>query len=198
MSTGSYHRENLRATLLELAETTVRALGVESLSLRQLARDAGVSHAAPARHFRDRQALLDALAVNGFERLNARMSHAAASEGSFESRFRALTTAYVTFAVENAALLGLMYSAKHAEGASSELIAAGQRSMDLAVSLVEAAQAAGQVTPGDSARIALVVFASVHGVASLATDELLDGMSVEEATDATIELLLRAITAGPR
>ena len=198
MATGNYHHENLRATLLELAEATVRASGVESLSLRQLARDAGVSHAAPARHFRDRQALLDALAFDGFERLNAGMSDAAVSGGSFESRFRALATAYVTFAVENAALLGLMYSAKHAEGASSALIAAGQRSMDLAVSLVEAAQVAGQVTPGDSGRIALVVFASVHGVATLATDELLDGMSVEDATGATVELLLRAIAVSPR
>jgi hypothetical protein len=126
------------------------------------------------------------------------MSAAAASDGSFEARFRALATAYVDFAVENAALLGLMYSVKHAEGASDALIAAGQRSMDLAVSLVAAAQEAGQVTPGDSGRIALVVFASVHGVASLATDELLDGMSVEDATEATVELLLRAITASPR
>ncbi|WP_115788568.1 TetR/AcrR family transcriptional regulator [Arthrobacter silvisoli] len=198
MPASKYHRENLRATLLELAEATVRSSGVESLSLRQLARDAGVSHAAPARHFRDRQALLDALAFDGFERLNAMMSDAAGSEGSFETRFRALATAYVDFAVENAALLGLMYIAKHAEGASDALIAAGRRSMDLAVSLVAAAQAAGQVIPGDSGRIALVVFASVHGVASLATDELLDGMSVEDATAATVELLLRAITVTPR
>lgn len=198
MPASNYHRENLRATLLELAEATVRSSGVESLSLRQLARDAGVSHAAPSRHFRDRQALLDALAFDGFERLNAMMADAAGSDGSFEARFRALATAYVDFAVENAALLGLMYTAKHAEGASDALIAAGQRSMDLAVSLVAAAQAAGQVTPGDSGRIALVVFASVHGVASLATDELLDGMSVEDATEATVELLLRAITVTPR
>lgn len=190
----SYHRENLRETLLELAETTVRTTGVESLSLRQLARDAGVSHAAPARHFRDRQALLDALAFAGFERLNHELADIPAVATSFEARFHALAAAYVQFAVDNAALLGLMYAVKHAEGASESLLAAGRSSMERVVAIIAEAQAAGEVVDGDPARFALVVFAGVHGVASLATGGLLDGVTVEEATAATAELLLRALT----
>jgi len=192
----TYHRENLRETLLELAERTVQRWGVDALSLRQLARDANVSHAAPARHFRDKRALLDALALDGFERLNRAMADAAATPGSFDARFRAIATAYVSFAVDNAALLGLMYTVKHEADASDALVEAGRGSMRAAVDLIAAAQAAGAIAPGDDPeRLALVAFASVHGVAALATGDLLDGVSVEDATDATVDLLLRAISA---
>ena len=67
-----YHHGNLRSALLAAAERTVRERGVQDLSLRELAREIGVSHGAPRRHFPDRQALLDALAESGFERLGAR------------------------------------------------------------------------------------------------------------------------------
>jgi AcrR family transcriptional regulator len=192
-ATATYHRENLRETLLELAERTVQRSGVESLSLRKLARDAKVSHAAPARHFRDKRALLDALALDGFERLNRAMADAAATRGSFDARFRAIATAYVSFAVDNAALLGLMYTVKHEADASDALVEAGRGSMRAAVELIAEAQAAGAVQPGDPERLALVAFASVHGVAALATGDLLDGVSVEEVTEATVEMLLSAI-----
>ena len=71
-----YHHGNLRAALLEPAERALRERGVGGLSLRELAREVGVSHAAPRRHFADKQALLDALAEDGFERLGARAARA--------------------------------------------------------------------------------------------------------------------------
>src|ERR1035437_9150796 len=64
-----YHHGSLRTALLAHAERTVRERGVQDLSLRELAREIGVSHGAPRRHFPDRQALLDALAEAGFARL---------------------------------------------------------------------------------------------------------------------------------
>lgn len=194
--TPAYHREHLRETLLELAERTVQRSGVEALSLRQLARDAGVSHAAPARHFRDKRALLDALALDGFERLNRAMTDAAATSGSFDVRFLAIASAYVSFAVDNAALLGLMYTVKHEADASDALVETGRGSMRATIALITEAQAAGEVQPGDPERFAFVIFASVHGVAALATGDLLDGMPVEGATRATVDVLLRAIGTG--
>jgi AcrR family transcriptional regulator len=68
-----YHHGNLRAALLDAAECSVEEQGAEQLSLRELARAVGVSHAAPRSHFPDRQALLDALAERGFDRLAAAM-----------------------------------------------------------------------------------------------------------------------------
>ncbi len=76
MSERPYHHGNLRAALLEQAERTVRERGVQDLSLRELAREVGVSHGAPRRHFPDRQALLDALAEAGFARLGTELRSA--------------------------------------------------------------------------------------------------------------------------
>src|SRR4029079_6082122 len=93
-----YHHGNLRAALLEQAELTVRERGVEDLSLRELAREIGVSHGAPRRHFSDRQALLDALAQSGFERLGAELRAAIDAAGEdFRARLQAAATAYVHF-----------------------------------------------------------------------------------------------------
>src|SRR5450631_3377520 len=82
-----YHHGNLRTALLEQAERTVLERGVEALSLRELARETGVSHGAPRRHFADRQALLDALAEAGFQRLGAELRGAAeGAGGEFRAR----------------------------------------------------------------------------------------------------------------
>jgi len=193
MTSSDYHRQNLRGTLLELAEQTVRTVGVEALSLRQLARDAGVSHAAPARHFRDRRALLDALALAGFERLGASIDAAAAGEGPFAVRFRDAAHAYVGFAVENAELLGLMFTIKHEEGASAELVETARRGIESIVALLARGQGEGEVAPGDPERLAQVVFATVHGVALLVTGGLLDGTTASDLTDSAVDVLLRAL-----
>src|SRR6202011_2035756 len=106
MSERPYHHGNLRAALLAQAERTVRELGVQDLSLRELARQLGVSHGAPRRHFSDRQALLDALAEAGFARLGAELRSAADDAGAdFEPRLMAIAAAYVRFATHDASLL---------------------------------------------------------------------------------------------
>src|SRR5436853_3817132 len=116
MSTRAYHHGNLRTALLEQAERSVREHGVERLSLRELAREVGVSHGAPRRHFPDRQALLDALAEAGFDRLGAELNAAIDCAGEdFEARLRATAAAYVRFATRDAALLELMFAGKHRE-----------------------------------------------------------------------------------
>ncbi|GAA2225241.1 WHG domain-containing protein [Herbiconiux moechotypicola] len=192
----SYHHGNLRAALLERAGATLASDGVDGLSLRQLARDLGVSHAAPGRHFRDRQALLDALALDGFEAMNSALATAAAGGGDARARLTALAEAYVGFAVENSALLALMYSVKHAPGASEALRAVGSGGLEIVAATLAAAQRAGEIAPGDPERLALVSFAAVHGVATLATNDLLDGVPVHEATRATVDLVWAGLVAG--
>ena len=76
-----YHHGNLRPALLAAAERALARGG--ELSLRELAREIGVSHAAPRRHFADKQALLDALALDGFERLGREMAAAVEPGGAF-------------------------------------------------------------------------------------------------------------------
>src|SRR5437588_12480464 len=116
MRARAYHHGNLRTALLEQAERSVREHGVERLSLRELARQTGVSPGAPRRHFSDRQALLDALAEAGFARLGAELRSAADDAGAdFEPRLMATAAAYVRFATLDAALLELMFAGKSQE-----------------------------------------------------------------------------------
>lgn len=107
-----FHHGNLRAVLLDEGIAVLRESGVDGLSLRDLARRAGVSHGAPRSHFVDRQALLDALAEVGFRRLTADVRRALEGDGEPAARFARVAHAYVDFAIEDAALMDLMFQAK--------------------------------------------------------------------------------------
>jgi AcrR family transcriptional regulator len=185
MSERPYHHGNLRSSLLEQAERTVRERGVEQLSLRELARQVGVSHGAPRRHFPDRQALLDALAQTGFERLGAELRAAVARAGDdFQQRMQATAKAYVRFATRDAALLELMFAGKHRDQ-SGALYEAAERAFAVMLELIEQGQAEGVLEPGERERVGLVMFATIQGIAALqnagivAPDEL-EGL-VEDA-----------------
>ncbi|MFD4924690.1 TetR/AcrR family transcriptional regulator [Streptomyces goshikiensis] len=201
---GSYHHGNLRAALLERAEAVLTASGAEGLSLRGLARDLGVSHAAPSRHFRDRQALLDALAVSGFTTLNARLRSAAAggtdgaagAAGPVGARLAGLGRAYVDFAVGHAALLDLMFTVKHADDSSAELRELGHESLLIVARLMEEGQRTGAVRPGEPVQLAQVAFSTVHGLATLAVAALLDDTPLSEAMELALEVLLAGLRPG--
>jgi AcrR family transcriptional regulator len=168
MAHRPYHHGNLRAALLEEAERTVREHGVDGLSLRELARQAGVSHAAPRRHFADRQALLDALAESGWERLGADTRAAAQRAGTdYEARLRAAGRAYVRFATRDAALLEVMFAGRQGRQAAA-LREAATRAFSVLVELVREGQASGVLELDDPERMALLLFATVQGIAALA------------------------------
>ncbi|GGN25262.1 TetR/AcrR family transcriptional regulator [Streptomyces fuscichromogenes] len=185
-----YHHGDLRAALLASAERTLREKGTAALSLRELARDTGVSHAAPGRHFKDKQALLDALALSGFERLNQALASADLPEAALEPRITGLARAYVTFAVDNPELLELMYSRKHEPDIGTELATAAELSLGSFVLLVADAQRRGEIVQGDPEAVTLAAAAGVHGLAALATNGTLRPEAVLAGLDQHIHLLL--------
>ncbi|RVW04370.1 TetR/AcrR family transcriptional regulator [Rhodococcus xishaensis] len=189
-----YHHGSLRQVLLTRAESTLEEDGVDGISLRRLAREAGVSHAAPSKHFRDRQALLDALVESGFRRLTEALEQAFdEAEPHARARLGALASAYVTFALTHRELLALMYSSKQAPGAAAAVVEAGRTPMDLTVRIVTEAQAAGDIGPGDPLHIALVAFATFHGVAAVAAGGMLYGASVDEVVAAASDTFWRGL-----
>ena len=110
MREGAFHHGNLRAVLLERAEVMLREVGTDGISLRELARQAGVSHGAPRSHFIDRQALLDALAERGFDRLTEQLKSSMAAGDPFDTTFRRVAHAYVEFAVQDdQGTIGVVY-----------------------------------------------------------------------------------------
>jgi AcrR family transcriptional regulator len=144
------------------------------LSLRELARQVGVSHAAPRRHFADKQALLDALAEDGYERLGQELGESIDAAGNgVGARLLALARAYVRFATQHAALLELMFASKHRPGAE-HLEQAARRAFQAPLALFTEGQAAGEVVPGDPERIALIAWAALQGLAAMANSLMLD------------------------
>jgi AcrR family transcriptional regulator len=189
-----YHHGNLRAALLAEAERTLRDQGIDQLSLRDLARQAGVSHAAPRRHFADRQALLDALAEAGFLRLADEMRAAIETAGDdYETQLRAVATAYVRFATEDAALLELMYVVKRGEHspALDDAFAGLFSTFD---GLIRRGQQAGELRRGDSDRVRLLLFATVQGIAALVTSGSIEAGLADELIADMVALVAR----GPR
>jgi AcrR family transcriptional regulator len=195
MADRPYHHGHLRDTLLAEAERTLREQGVEQLSLRDLARQAGVSHAAPRRHFADRQALLNALAGAGFTRLADEVTAAIEAAGpDFRARLRATGAAYVRFATEDPALMELMFAAKtdgtpRGLGAPgeppTELAAASGRLFTIVGELIREGQRTGQLPAGDPERLRLLLMATARGIAGIVTpgqpgagqaDDLLDDL----------------------
>lgn len=184
----TYHHGNLRVALLTHAENVLAEGG--ELSLRELARRAGVSHAAPRRHFADKQVLLDELALDGFRRLGAHLS-AALEAASFDERLLAWARAYVRFASEHRALLDLMFAGKHRSAALGE---AANAAFASAFTLFQEGQAAGEIVAGDLERIATPALAAFHGLAALANA----GMLRAEDLDALVADATERLTLGLR
>ncbi len=190
-----YHHGDLRSALLARAELTVRESGVDALSLRELAREIGVSHAAPRRHFRDRSALLDALAVAGFARLRRVLEESLTSvTGDFREQVSAMALAYVRFATDDAALLELMFTGKHQAYASAELGAAAEECFGPMLALVRAGQQRGELVPDDLAFVSTVLFATLQGLAALRTGDLIDENELGPLTAYAVQTLLRGLS----
>lgn len=195
MKKRPYHHGNLRAALLERAEQTLRERGSGALSLRELARDLDVSPAAPSRHFKTKQALLDALALDGFERLVEVIAASRDRAGqTFGERLNAMARAYVGFSVANAALLDLMFSAKHSPEASEALGAAAHRWIEQSLELVSSGQRRGEVREGPLDRVALTVFAPLHGYVGLAVS----GVPLPETEEHGLDDVIASIIRGCR
>ena len=117
MHRTNYHHGDLRAVILSEAARLVAARGADGVSLRELARTAGVSHAAPAHHFADRRGLFTALAAQGFRLL---------ADALIEARgdFTAAALAYVRFAIEHPGHYQVMFNKTLLDPADAELAAA--------------------------------------------------------------------------
>jgi AcrR family transcriptional regulator len=193
----SYHHGNLRSALLESAERTLTRRGASELSLRELAREVGVSHAAPRRHFADKQALLDALAEDGFERIGRELEDAMAAAGtSLREQLGAFALAYVRFATEHATLLELMFAGKHREGAEG-LREAADRAFAAPLALFVTAQASGQVVPGDPERVGIVALATLHGLAALANNGMLGDATLDDLVEEAVDRIILGLRPRP-
>lgn len=164
----SYHHGNLKQALLEASLDLIRAVGPDAFTLREVARRAGVSHNAPYRHFRDKEALLAALATEGFDRLTASMTKTAAAASGAVERLRASGRGYVEFAIRHPQHFAVMFEIPWRFASYPETQAAGARAFGTLVRYVEACQVEHALPAGDAMPFALLAWSMVHGVAKLA------------------------------
>jgi AcrR family transcriptional regulator len=167
---GRYHHGDLRRALVEAAFGLVKERGPQGITLREAARRAGVTHAAPYRHFADKEALLAAVAEEGFVLLHAEITRA--FEGaSPEDLLEVLGVAYVRFARAHPSEFRVMFGAEVGDKQRyPSLTRADQAVFDLLCKAIEIAQTHGLVPAGNPARLGMVQWSMLHGVAALVVD----------------------------
>jgi AcrR family transcriptional regulator len=191
--TDTYHHGDLRAVLLGAGEVELAERGIEGFSLRGVAKRAGVSHAAPAHHFRDVNSLLTALAAEGFRRfLDFQKARQKKAKGDPLSQLVAAGMGYIDFAMAHPALFRLMFSSDRPDHASLDLFAAARAAYR---QLVEDVARLRAPAPGQEPPPAEVMrtWAIAHGLADLMNSKRLKpllGLRKGER-DAALEDMLR-------
>jgi AcrR family transcriptional regulator len=193
---NAYHHGDLRRALIAAARRILEQEGIAALSLRAAARVAGVSQAAPYHHFADRDALLSAVAAEGFDGLadamRSRMEKAADAS-------RALVAAgegYVAFAVANPALFQIMFGASmKAPGADPGRLEAGARAYAALEHAVAGVARSGRHEPQEIAIACLRAWSMAHGLAKLLVEGAIDPRRYGSAD--AVELAGEVLKANP-
>jgi AcrR family transcriptional regulator len=191
---ATYHHGDLRAALVRAAIELLEESGETALSLRAVARRAGVSPAAPYRHYADREALLSAIAAVGYRDLAERLAAAHPSPSTPE-QLASVAIAYVQFALERPTLFRIMFG-DPCDRDNEERLAA-----TTAVTAYVRSIAQRTFPQADAEALATAIWALVHGLAFLHLDGKLDAATPSAVADrvtAAIHALLTATGAAAR
>jgi AcrR family transcriptional regulator len=205
-TTRPYHHGHLRRALLDAALQVLTEQDLAGLTLRQVARRAGVSEAAPYHHFASKAALVEALVVETLYQLAQALQEAGqASTGTSLDRLMAIGVAYVRFAVEHRASFQILYrpELRHlarpqpdADGMTpSPIDQAGSAAYRVLLDAIMGCQQAGVVVAGDPLPLALTAWATVHGLAQLLLDGVVGAEIVPSGTLPAAPHLASIVTA---
>jgi len=197
-----YHHGDLRAALLDAAERLVARQGPLEFTLADASRMAGVSTAAPYRHFVDKEDLLDAVRARGFARLTAGMRAeivALGRPGTVDD-IAAIGRAYVRFAIAEPEIFRLMFGRRHQPEPSTDVFEAGEACFGTLLERVEHWRAREGLIAPPTAAVALPLWSLVHGIATLQIDTSFAGkaceLNPEDLVDFATRNLLTGVVAG--
>ena len=189
-----YHHGDLRNALLQAAEQVLVAKGVAGLSLREAAKAAGVSHAAPYRHFRDKAALMRAVAQAGFERLALAINTAADSKPhNPEQKLIEAGVAYIRLAMENPEITRLMFSGVIDPQDEKTYQVAAAAAYESLLGIIKEGMERGTFRQRVPQELALVAWTSMHGMAMLAAAGQLD---IESGDELALDELVRSVASN--
>ena len=201
MSKKTYHHGNLQPALLDVGERLLRDRGVTGISLREVAKEAGVSHAAPYRHFTDKQSLLAQLAERGFARLRDAMYEAIdAYPDDPRRQLVEAAAAYIELAVANPPMNHLMFGGVLCrEAAPDSLSATAEQAFQGLLDIIDNGLRAGLYVERPALELAATAWSMVHGLAMLASTGHLQGTGTPQADPPALarrmaEYLLQGIT----
>lgn len=157
-----YHHRGLRQAVIESALAEIEAVGPSRLSMREIARRAGVSHAAPAHHFGDKRGIFTAIATEGFEQLRSRTEPYLDGPNALVNG----GLAYIGFAIRHRAYFEVMFRPDLYDTEDVELQTARIRSFEVLYRAVE--QGLGTHDPEALMGTAIAAWSAVHGFAALA------------------------------
>ncbi|MCW5298905.1 TetR/AcrR family transcriptional regulator [Herbaspirillum lusitanum] len=193
-SNRPYHHGDLRRAVLETALDMLREEKGWQFTLREVARRAGVSHAAPYKHFPDKAALLVELAMIGFDRLRESLSAAKPdAPKTLRDEFTSIAHAYVAFGTSNPALYRLMFSAEEGKAVGMHLNERALAVFDVVLEILRCGQATGSIRKRPIEGQAAACWGLVHGMTMLA----IDGLLVPEKVGLTpLDAALNALVEG--
>ena len=170
----NYHHGDLCGSLIQAASLLIQENGVDALSMRKLADAVGVSRTAPYHHFKDKNALLSAIAEEGF-RLQSGIIDSVYDDQTTEitEQFEVFVQSYIRFAIEHPAHYDLMYGGSiwKQKQASDSLEKAAHNSFKRWLQRIDALQQQGLLSDRETAtRLAQVTWATLHGLCRLAND----------------------------
>jgi AcrR family transcriptional regulator len=197
----TYHRKNLKRTLMRAIRAELREYGPDYVSLRRIAARAGVSHTAPYRHFKGKEGMLAALCWEGQAEFTACLKRAREVEKSPADRLLKLGTAYLEFADENPEVFRLMFSETGMRAMSAhhpdDLTKSQSEydSFEVLESTVKECQSAGVLDPHeDSGALAMLIWSFIHGFAHIRREGFTSSMGASRGVDGetTERLVMRA------
>ena len=195
-----YHHGALRDALLDAAGRVLEREGLPGLTLRAVAREAGVSHAAPTHHFGDLAGLVSELAAIGFQQFNVVMEAAGAADGSAMEKSMAQAKAYVAYAQAHPGMYGLMFRTERLDMSRPSLQKAASTSFAGLAGAVGASrheQIFDQALSLDQAAAIARAWCLVHGFTMLLLDGRLSDILHRMPDGTDVETLLDAMLRSP-
>jgi AcrR family transcriptional regulator len=190
----TYHHGDLKRALTEAALGLVTEKGPKGFTLREVARRAGVSAAAPYRHFSDKTQLLAAVATEGFIQLHETLSAVATTEKADLTRqVLDMGRAYVHWAVTHADYYQVMFGSELDKSDKPELLTAGARAFDDLLDAIVGCQQANLLPVGDPREIAGPTWSLLHGIALLTIGSDFSHVGIRDDPQALAERSLKAL-----
>mgnify|MGYP000170668969 CR=1 FL=1 len=196
-----YHHGDLKNALVEAAVRLVEQKGIEGMSLRGVAREAGVSQAAPYHHFKDKEALVAEVCCVGFCRLEEDLRQATEGQPSYPAALDAMGRAYIAFALAHKAYFSIMWGGYvHDKNDYPQLVEEASCTFQMLVDTIVAGQEAGQLRVAEPMELVLACWSAVHGAARLIVDKGIDadgmrekGIDAQLVIESTMRMLNQAL-----